>query len=68
MKSAFEFLTLLSVEVSLSGHRYEFLVFHLELQLKFDDLTVQLDIIGRGIMRPNLHLLRLLLRRTCDEL
>jgi hypothetical protein len=40
----------------------------LELQLKFDDLTVQLDIIGRGIMRPSLHLLRLLLRRICDEL
>ena len=68
MKPAFEFLALLSVEVSLSGHRYEFLVFHLELQLKFYDLTVQLDIIGRGIMRPNLHLLRLLLRRICDEL
>lgn len=61
MKPAFEFLTLLSVEVSLSGHRHEFLVLLLELQLKFDDLTVKLDVIGRGVLRPDLYLLSLLL-------
>ena len=67
MNLAFEFSVLLPVEVSLSGHRHEFLVFQLELQLKFDDLTVQLDV---GILRPNLHLLGLvlLLCGICDEI
>ena len=68
MKLAFQFSVLLSVEVSLSGYRQQFLVFQLELQLKFDDLTVQLDVIGRGILWPDLYLLSLLLRRTCYEL
>jgi hypothetical protein len=66
MKLAFQISVLLSVEVSLSGHRYQFFVFQLELQLKFDDLTVQLDV---RILWPNLHLLglRLLLCGICDE-
>ena len=68
MKLALEFLILFSVEVSLSGHRHEFLFLQLELQLKFDDLTVQLDVIGCGILWPNLYLLSKLLRRICDEL
>jgi hypothetical protein len=67
MKLAFEFSVLIPVEVSLSSHRHEFLVFQLELQLKFDNLTVQLDV---GILRPNLHLLGLvlLLCGICDEM
>jgi hypothetical protein len=67
MKLAFQFSVLLSVEVSLSGYRQQFLVFQLELQLKFDDLTVQLDV---GILWPNLHLvgLLLLLCGICDEM
>ena len=67
MKLAFEFSVLIPVEVSLSNHRHEFLVFQLELQLEFDDLTVQLDV---GILRPNLHLLGLvlLLCGICDEM
>jgi hypothetical protein len=68
MKLAFEILILLSVEVSLSGHRHEFLIFQLELQLKFDDLTVQIDVIGRMILWSNLYLLSLLLCRIRDEL
>ena len=68
MKLPLEFLILFSVEVSLSGHRHEFLFLQLELQLKFDDLTVQLDVIGCGILWPNLNLLSMLLCRICDEL